>query len=59
MPLMAWVKAPPRPIQKLFCVQLLGDPLRLERIFATVQRLQHREGGIDEAMVGEDAAIGR
>ena len=38
-------------------LQLLGDPLRLERIFTAVQRFEHRERGLDEAMVGEHAAM--
>ena len=38
-------------------MQLLGDPLRLQRILARTERLQHLQPGLHEPAVGEDAAI--
>ena len=38
-------------------MQLLGDPLGLERILTANKRLEHLEAGLDEPAVGEDAAI--
>ena len=59
MPLIVWVSVPPRPIQKVFWLQLLGDPLRLQGILAGVERLKHLERRLDQSAIGEDAAIAR
>ena len=57
MPLIVWVKVPPRPIQKAVLVQLLRHPLRLQGILADVERFKHLERRFDQSAVGEDAAI--
>ena len=38
-------------------VQLLGDPLGLQRVLAPIERLQHLQPGLDQPAIGEDAAI--
>ena len=59
MPLMAWVSVPPRPIQKVFWCSFSRDPLRLERVLAAPQRLEHLDAGLRQAAVGEDASHSR
>ena len=57
MPLIVWVRVPPRPIQKVFWCSFSETRSGSSAFSPMIERLQNLQPRLDEPAIGEDAAI--